>query len=73
MDIVELNGTQVQYLLQVLESEPAQGLMETNAWYSQFIPSIRVDLIRRRSLTLRQLYQIEKIAHMAQMPWRIVV
>ena len=73
MDIIELNSAQVQYLLEVLESEPAQGLSEINAWYSQFIPSVRVDLIKRRSLTIRQLYQIQKIAYMARMPWRMVI
>ena len=72
MERIYLNNNQIHYLIEVIENPIIQEICENNAWYAQFIPSMRFDLIRKAYITEKQLYQIEKVAKIANIPWRFM-
>ena len=72
MSRILLNKHQVKYLVDVLDDPTIVDIQESNDWYAQFIPSIQFDLVRKSYVTEKQLFQIEKLAKLAKLPWRFM-
>lgn len=68
-----LTPSQVELLCEILDNELVDNLCETNAWYSQFVPSIRYDLRRKHIVSENQLYQLKKLAATTKQNWRILL
>jgi hypothetical protein len=68
-----LTRDQVSGLIEILDHPTVLELMDANAWYNQFVPSIRIDLIKQQIISERQLYCIRKLADLTKQQWRIVL
>lgn len=72
MDIISLTSYQITYLMSILNDERLDIVMESNPWYAQFIPSMRFDIVKKGYVSHKQMYQIEKLARLLDIQWRVI-
>jgi hypothetical protein len=69
----ELNATQKEYLLELLNQIIDSELVRNNQWYNDFVIGVRYDLLIKGCLSENQLYQIKKLCSLTRHAWRLVI
>ena len=69
----ELNYYQIDTLIEILDDPLLLESITENDWYINFVKGIRYDIIRKKCISEKQLYQIKKLAAFNKIPWTLSI